>query len=158
MSNNIAEYVSKISPLLGAALGPAGSLGGIVISLIANLFSANPEKPEEILDKMKSDPEVEFKLKKLEEDHFEALSAHFNELAVSEVKDRGDARNMQISNRDWIVHFLAIGLLVGFFLYVSLGLFIPDYFDKGIFHDILNVLMLVFSFYFGKSYIGNQEK
>lgn len=150
---DIGNIVVKSAPLLGGVLG--GPAGSVAASLIASLFGANPDNPDDIIAKMQADPNAATKLKQLELEHQTALATLASENYKTEVSDRKSARdyNATLSSRtDWVVHFLAILYTFGFFGFLVTGVYYPGQFDKGVFHDLLNVEMLVLSFYFGGIY------
>lgn len=96
--NEIIKYVSKSAPLLGSVLGgPIGGTAGIALSLIANMFNANPKDPAEIFSKMAEDPEAEIKLQQLEFQHKENLLQIQTQNYSREVDDRIDARKFNMA-------------------------------------------------------------
>ena len=62
----LGENIVKLgAPLLGTAIG--GPAGGIVGGLIAQLFGADPTKPDDIMAKINSDPQAATKLQDLQQ-------------------------------------------------------------------------------------------
>lgn len=68
--SELVDIVVKYSPILGAAL--AGPAGGMIGRLIATIFNGKTDA-QSIITAIKSDPEAELKLKKLEAEHEEEL-------------------------------------------------------------------------------------
>ncbi len=74
------SLVSQGAPLLGGLLGgPAGAVAG---KLVAGLFGADPENPEEVMNAIQGDPNAMVKLRELENNHKEKLQ----ELQLEETK------------------------------------------------------------------------
>ena len=148
--------ITKAAPLLGTALG--GPTGTIVGSLIANLFGADPKKPEDILKKIMADPEYEFKLQKLEQDHEENLKniqLKKFELEVSNVKD---AREYNFKTNNLVVHVMAIGYSGLFALLCLLAATQWITIDHTIFLNIFSIAMIIVNYYFGSSHRPSHDK
>jgi hypothetical protein len=74
------SLVSQGVPLLGGLLGgPAGAVAG---KLVAGLFGADPENPEEVMNAIQGDPNAMVKLRELENNHKQKLQ----ELQLEETK------------------------------------------------------------------------
>lgn len=92
----LLPIVEKAAPLIGAALGgPVGSIGA---SLLASVFGANPQDPQDLLEKIQADPDAEFKMKQLELQHQDALRMMVAQKETIEVEDVEDARKSNKGN------------------------------------------------------------
>lgn len=160
--DDLAKVVSKAAPLLGGALG--GPIGGVVGSLIGNLFGGTTANPQDLIQKINADPEAAIKLKTLEYQHQEFLQNTKLQAYQAENSDRASARDREIQEekitgkKDWVPHALAIGFLIGMFIYLGIGYLVPKDFDKTIFNHLLNIAMLIYSFYFGSAYGHSRDK
>lgn len=145
----ISDVVKKSAPILATVISESNPLAGGIIQLLSYVF--NNGNSENLAQAISSHSDAAIKLKQIEIDHSELIYQ-------TEVDDRKNARQRQeeivkiTGKNDSVLHFLAISYISGFFGYVSLIFFSPPNFDKGVFHDLLNVAMLIFSFYFGSSY------
>lgn len=149
--DDLGKVVSKVSPILGSVLNSVLPGSGLIVSGLSTLFGADPNVPDDLLNKIKADAESALKLKQFEMEHQ-------NDLARILASDRESARNRDVEiakatgRSDWIMHFLAVGSFVGTGLYLLLTIFLQRGWNETVWHDLLNFLMLVFSFYFGGMY------
>lgn len=148
--DSLRKLVTESAPLLGSILGsPLASVG---VSLLGNLFGADPKNIDEILDKATKDPEALAKLKKLEYDHLETLLKLSNEAYKIQMDDRANAREREKSLRDHVPTFLAVGFL---FNYAAIQFYCVTHPSSAI--DIISarfqdVLIMIISYYFGSSH------
>lgn len=156
LPKDLLQIVIKAAPLLGTALG--GQAGTLIGSLIANVFGADPKKPDDLLHKILADPEYELKLQKLEQEHEENLKTiqlkHF-ELEMSNLKD---AREFNLKSNNLVVHIMAIGY-GGLFAILSLiyaTKLLPI--DHNVFMYIYSIAMIIINYYFGSSHKLPTEK
>lgn len=149
---NLIEIVNKSAPLLGSALG--GPLGGVIGEIVAHVFGGNTQDSAALTQIIQQDPDHDIKLKKIENDHIEALQGLNNQLIGLEVSDRESARNLASMDHgnDSIMHFIAILYIVGYFVYICL-------FSTGVIQKDSQVLQylnsgtgFIIAFYFGASY------
>lgn len=112
--SKLGEKVADFAPLLGSALGPAGSAIG---SLIASEFGTE-NNPEHIAAAIAVDPDAKIKLEKIQLDHKVALQKINVERAKLELQDKANARE---SHKNSI---MPAGLSVGltFMIAVIVGL------------------------------------
>ncbi len=74
------SLISQGAPLIGGLLGgPAGAVAG---KLVAGVFGADPDNPEEVMNAIQGDPEAILKLRELENTHRVKLQ----ELQLEETK------------------------------------------------------------------------
>jgi|GEM_PF-781405 len=118
------SLVSQGAPLLGGIIGgPAGAVAG---KLVAGLFGADPENPEEVMNAIQADPEAITKLRQLEHTHKEKLQ----ELQLEETKaflsDVNSAREREAAvvaatgKKDINLYILSYIVVGAFFLLVVL--------------------------------------
>lgn len=144
------ELVSKSAPLLGSLLGsPLATMG---IGWIADLFGADANNKQSIIDKIISDPEAELKLKTLEYQHQEELQKIAVSSYQTEVDDRKNARAREIALRDHVPTMLAIGFLIN---YALIQFYCVTHNNSA--NDIISarfqdVLIMIISYYFGSSH------
>lgn len=153
--SDLSGAIGKYAPYLGAAISTVNPTAGVLISLVSKALGANKDNHEDILNKIASDPDAEFKLKKIEYDHQ-------TELLNIALQDKVSARNREIDiikltgKRDWVMELIALFVVIGYFLMCYLVMFTTiDITD----HDILNMLfgqlmagfMMVLSYFFGSS-------
>lgn len=106
MWDSVKSILGKSAPVLGAALsGPAGAAVGLMIS---NVLGVSTE--EEVLEKLKNDPEALLKLKELEITHRTELEKINLSAYTSTLKDIQDARNK--NNGHWMPSILTLVLAV----------------------------------------------
>jgi hypothetical protein len=151
----IMTIVSKISPILGTALG--SPIGGMIVSLIANKFGLDPNNHQAIIDTLTNSPDAAVKIKEIENAHTEELEHISQSEYQSQIQDVEDARHTNSQDKNRIVHIIAIIYSLGFFLYVFVFVFYPNDGDKGLFHDLLNVVMLILGYYYGTSHRENSK-
>ena len=127
------SLVSQGAPLLGGLLGgPAGAVAG---KLVAGLFGADPENPEEVMNAIQGDPNAMVKLRELENTHKEKLQ----ELQLEETKaflsDVDSARKREAAvvaatgGKDINLYILAYIVIASFFGLAGMllyGVVFPD--------------------------------
>lgn len=113
------SLVSQGAPLLGGILGgPAGAAAG---KLVAGVFGADPENPEEVMNAIQGDPEAMAKLRELEMTHkhkleelqLEETKAFLND--VSSARQREMAVVASTGKQDTHLHIIAYIVLGSFF-------------------------------------------
>lgn len=153
---DLANLVSKSAPLLGSLIG--SPIAGIGISWLAGMFGADPKDVKDVMDKINSDPEAEFKLRQLEMTHKEELLKIQSTDYQTEVDDRKSARDREKSLRDKVPAILAIGFMV---IYASIQTYCAIYGQHA--NDIISarlqdVLIMIISYYFGSSHKDKPDK
>jgi len=167
------DIIGKGSPLLGSVIG--GPAGNAIGSLVASLFGADPEKPDDILAKMNLDPESAAKLQELEMKHKERLE----ELKIEEAKvqieetkaylaDTQSARARETAivqatgKKDLNLYVLAWVIVVGFFVLTGVLMFVElPASTSGVvnllFGGLVSGFATVLGYFFGSSK-GSAEK
>lgn len=155
--STLGNIVSKFAPVLGNVLNLALPGSGLVISGLCSLFGISGTNEETLAQTIQADPLAAEKLKEFE-------ITHKYDLEQINATDRASARDMNIQttkatgHTDYVMHMLAIGSFLGCGMYLAVSVFFPNQFDVNIWHDLLNFLMLIFSFYFGGMYKQSQFK
>lgn len=151
---SLADIVLKFSPGIATAL--TGPIGGIVASLLSNVFGSSVEG---LGDALKLDPNAEFKLKQFELEHSQELAQISSSNYANEVQDRVSARAEDKDDKHfWILATLSIVFTLGFFVFIGMMLVkvFPDASEAHQVFDIIsNLGMLIFSFWFGSCH-GNK--
>lgn len=136
--STLVPIISKVSPVLGNALGgPAGALVG---SLISSTLGVDMNKPEEILNKLDSDPSSLDKLKELE-------------LQLKDLQDARSEASKEVGALRFVRPVLAVLAMVAIFVDIILINYVEDY----VVNQILIVLLVslvwdvrqIYKFYFG---------
>ncbi len=114
------KLVKMGAPMLGTAVG--GPAGGALGSLVAKMFNADPEDPQDMMLKIEADPEAAVKLQQLEKDH----KVRLEELALEQyalgLKDVASARAREADivrttgKKDINLYALAWCVVCGFFI------------------------------------------
>lgn len=151
IAKDLIDVIQKYSPTIANVVSSVNPIAGIVFDLVGHLFNVSNGSSSDIAVAINKDPDAAIKLKEFELKHSELFQQYSLQTYQAEVDDKKSAREMNLGNT-WIVHFLAIAYMLGFFMYVISSYFPNSGFDKGMFHDLLNVGMLIFSYYFGSSY------
>lgn len=153
--NRLSDLVSKNAPVVGGMLTPLNPFLGNIIGILAKLFDIDSTDIEEITKKIENDVDASLKLKKLENENQQAIYSF-------ETQDRKSARDREeeivrlTGRRDWVLDFIAISVIMGFFsMCILVSMMKQDNTD----HDILYMLvgqltsgfLMVLSFFFGSS-------
>ncbi len=157
----LGKLVVKAAPLLGSVL--AGPSGGVVGALIAQVFGANPQDQNDIINKINADPDSALKLRQIELQHIETLHSIYSNDYAKSVDDRFSARNreiefMKISGKhDWVLPSLAIFSVSLFAAAIIIILFTKmDLSDHDVLYMMLGQLstlvLMVYGYYFGSMY------
>src|SRR5260221_1831272 len=118
---NIADAVAKYSPLVASGLAEMNPVLGTVLIAITHAFNSDILSLPSVIA---SDPDAQSKIKAIEADHYDALIKYQDE-------DREYARQREMSvvkltgKRDTILDFLAILVVIGFFVLCVINYFIP---------------------------------
>lgn len=84
--------IKKGAPLLGSVIG--GPAGAAVSGLVASVFDADPEDPQDLMNKIQNDPKASEKLMELQMKHKERLE----ELKLEEGRIALDAEKMRLED------------------------------------------------------------
>lgn len=155
--STLGNIVSKFAPVVGNVLNMVLPGSGLVVSGLMSLFGVTSSNQDDLANAIAADPLAAEKLKEFE-------ITHKYDLEQINATDRASARDMNIQttkatgHTDYVMHMLAIGSFLGCGMYLAVSVFFPKQFDVNIWHDLLNFLMLIFSFYFGGMYKQSQFK
>jgi hypothetical protein len=148
----IAETVSKYAPLLGSVISESNPIAGLILMAIAKIFNVSSH-PDYIINAINNDPDAALKLKKLEYEHEDIILQNQTEDRIN-ARDRETKVIQLTGKRDWVLDFLSIIVVIGFFSLCILNYFIkPD--DDNIIIMLIGQIssgfMLCLSYYFGSS-------
>jgi len=121
MASTLVDIIKKAAPILGAALGGVGAPIGMIVSGIASLFGG-ASSDDELMAKIKADPDAFLKLKQFEAQHEKDLLKFSNE-------DRHSARQRHVDTvrllgkRDWVMDFLSVTPFVALTLLCCVAVF-----------------------------------
>jgi len=106
------QVVSAGAPILGGVLGGPG--GATIGAMVASLFGADPNDPNDIAIKMAADPEAAIKLRKLELDNKVELEKLYLQ-DVQSARQREVEVTRATGRINWPLYILAAVIVVGFF-------------------------------------------
>lgn len=159
--DELGKIVGKGAPILGGVLNSFLPGSGLILNGIASLFGANPTDPDDILNKIKLDPDALVKLKQFEIEHAYDLLKILN-------ADRDSARNRQVEfskalGRDWVMDFLAVFITVSFVGVCFVIAFANiNQSERDLFYMLIGTFGAVWSsvvqFYFGGSPVTLKQK
>jgi hypothetical protein len=151
---DISAVVGKYAPLLGSVISTANPLAGMVVSLIASVFGANKDDPNDIINKINSSENAAQKIKELEIEHKNILSNN-------QLSDVQSARNREVEitektgKRDCVMQIIAILVVIFTFLTIAIIFFHPDNLSNNsiamvniISGSIISAFMLIIKYYF----------
>lgn len=115
---NVGKQIVKTgAPLLGGVLGGPG--GAVIGGLVARIFGADPDDPEDVARKIAADPDALIKLKQLEMEHKRELEKMY--LAdVQSARQREIEVTKATGKTNWPLYILAGVVVGGFFVLVGL--------------------------------------
>lgn len=147
---SISSAVSKYAPLLSDVISEINPVAGVIVMAIAKIFNVTPEELPNSIDK---DPNADVKLRQIEIEHQDILLKNQNE-------DRANAREREekivqlTGKRDGILDWIAILVVIGFFVLCILSYFVSisdDHVLSMLIGQISSGFMLCLSYYFGSS-------
>jgi hypothetical protein len=153
--STLGKVVSALSPIIGNVLNMVLPGSGLIISGLMALFGVKSNDQEELATTIASDPNAAVKLREFEIEHQDIL-AKMGQADTASARDMNIQTTKATGKTDYVMHMLAIGSFLGCGLYLAVSVFFPKQFDVNIWHDLLNFLMLIFSFYFGGMYKQSQ--
>ena len=145
-----AGTIAKYTPLLASAIDEFNPIAGKIVLAIYTAFES-PDKP--ILEAIDSDPKAQEKLKQIEIEHYDALLRNQTEDKAN-ARDREEKIIALTGKRDGILDFIAILVIVGFFILCMLNYFInlsDDHIVVMLIGQISSGFLLVLGYYFGSS-------
>ena len=124
------------APLLGSVIaGPAGTIIGQVV---ADMFGGDINDPDDILKRIRNDPESAIKLRQIQADEAVNLQRFAFLQAELAVKNTVDARANNVASKTVFPEVISVMILIGFFGCVYwIAVYPQENFDK----DILNILL-----------------
>ena len=168
----VASKITKVAPLLGAALAPVTggasvAVGGI-ISMVGSLFGLSPEEttPDRINQIIEQDPQAMIKFKELEFRHKETLEGIVLEKERLHYQDIASARQREISivqatgKKDVNLYWLAWTVITGFFFMTGLLMFVNIKESQAVlllFGSLAAGFGMVLQYFFGSSASSAQK-
>ncbi len=153
MANSLAKIVAKAAPLLGLALGGIGAPIGMIVAGIASLFGG-ADTDEDLIEKIKADPDAYLKLKEFE-------MQHQKDLLKITADDRNSARNKHIQHvktlgkRDWVMDFLSITPFLALTAISFIAIFKnPTGSERDFFYSIFDMFSSFLAFVMGYHFGG----
>lgn len=171
--SEIGKSIIKLgAPLLGTVI--AGPAGGAMGALIASTFGANPEDPQDVINKMSGDPDAAIKLIQIQSDNKVELGKlaiqklrieqDAKELSFRDVKDarKQAANELELGKKDPMRNVMAFLVTITFVSMIGLFVFVKiDMSVKEILILLMGSLATQFAdivrFYFGSS-AGSKKK
>lgn len=160
---DIIKFITDKAPFIGLALG--GPAGAVVGSLLSSTFSTDSSDPKKLLDVMTADPNVEAKLKSIENEHKEFIIKNASEMYQKSVDDIQNARtsNIDVIKTGFKLNMPAVISFITFILFILLVILefnAPDHIDNHVFNFMCSAVALsiaqIVNFYFGATYKGRQ--
>lgn len=117
------DWLGKILPTIGSLLVPGGPMLGAAVEAVGSALGLSEKTEQTVKDALSSGrltPEAMQALRQADNDlkvKLEELGIRAEELAV---KDRGDARAMQIATGSWVPSVLAMTLTVCYLMIICL--------------------------------------
>ncbi len=154
-THTLAKVVGTVAPLVAAGL--SGNAASVIVALLGSVFGVQSGSVADILGKIQTDPDMAFKLRKLETDHAEFLAGCDSKNLETESIDRQDARKYSGTYKTFLIQ-MAFLVTAGFFS-ILLLLFVPwDISDEG--KNLLSMLVgmlaskwqTIIDFFFGSSH------
>lgn len=152
IKHEILPVVSKVAPLLGSVLG--SNLADVGISLIAQAFGVTPSDISKLDRVIANDPEAAIKLRTLEYEHAATLAKIAAQNYQTEVDDRKNARDM----KSIVPHILAFCFLIIYSFVQYEVINHPGEVDDIISARVQDILIMVFSYYFGSAFKNFKEE
>lgn len=153
--SNLAKVVGTVAPLVASGL--SGGAASVILGLLGLTFGLHQGSVSDLIAKIQTDPEMAYKLRKLESDHAEFLAGIDSKNLEIESTDREDARKYSETYKAFLIQISFI-VTAGFFG-ILLLLFVPlDISDEG--KNLLSMLVgmlaskwqTIIDFFFGSSH------
>ena len=164
--DELKALLAQSVPYLGAIIGTASPIAGVLFNAVAGLFGLGSNaKPEDLTKAIQGDPEAQIKLRSLEIQHSDEI-LH----AETQIRLGAYSREIEVSkatgHHDPVLSILAFVFVGGFFLYSFFLFFV--HIDATV-HDIVLLLAgqissmatIVGGYYFGsmmKSHTSIQKQ
>lgn len=125
--STILPYLKSVAPTIAKYLSLTDLPGsGIAASLLSAAFGTSESTPEQVCQKVLTDPDAAIKLKKLEDDHAEALE----QLAIDQAKV-----SLLAQKPKWVLSIAIIPLIIA----TIFGLLMIH--DKDVHHVLVGLLV-----------------
>lgn len=141
--SDVGKSIIKIAPLLGAALPLPG--GAALGQFIAEAFGGDITKPEDLINKIKNDPNAIVKLKQIESNEniqiAKILASRERVQIESEVRDRDGARLFSSRDVDTARNLTYILVLGSFGMIVLIPYLNPDSREASLIAALITMLV-----------------
>lgn len=99
----LGDIVSKLSPVVGTALG--GPMGGIIVTLLAKVFGVNNNDITNLAGVISADPEAQVKIKELEK---QISDNQLEDMESARERDEKMVTLASAPNAGFVVSFIAL--------------------------------------------------
>ena len=110
LGEDVIAGIKKYAPYLGELVSSVSPIGGVAVSLVEHALGVAPGDAPALASAITTDPDLQIKLETIE-----------RELQQIDAGDRADARAAKPPH-DWIIPFLAVVFVLGFFGFIGLSL------------------------------------
>lgn len=148
ITKELIDVVGKFAPMVATALG--SPLAGVAVSLLEGIFHVSAP---DLVSTITADGDASTKLKALEYQHGEALCTLDNSDTAS-ARERELQMQKITGKSDWVMHALAVIVIVSFFILCVLNYFYPirdDHVLIMLIGQISSGFMIIIGYYFGSS-------
>ena len=150
---DIFPIIEKAAPILATALGSpiAGSASVIALNLLASAFGININDANKLSTAIYADPDAAIKLKEVEE-KYASFNLKIDEEDTANARDREEKIIKLTGKEDYILHFIALVIIIGFFVFSFLNYFIKvpdDHVVTLLIGQLSAGFLMVLGYYFG---------
>ena len=152
----IASLVSKDAPLLASIIGTASPIAGIIVTILMNVFGVKDEAS--LTSTIKSDPNASIKIKAIEDQHIDNLTA-LSDNDKASAREREESIVKSTGKRDWVLDLIAVTFIVFFFSICVLNFFFSikdDTVMVMLIGQISAGVGMIISYYFGSCTSSNK--
>lgn len=154
--NPVKVIISNIAPILSSIIGGSSEISLTAISMISKMFGANINDPNDILSKIKSDPDKDNKLKNLE---VEIAKISLKKQSIEDVENARD-RQVDLAKlgiSDKIPGYLALCFTFGFFIWIFFLTIFSKLQNDVVTMGLISAMTIILTYYFGSSNDKNKN-
>jgi hypothetical protein len=152
--NEIGSIISKSAPLLGGVISSIVPGSDLILKMVCAAF--NVKNDQELLEKLKNDPESAIRLREVQANNEIQLQQLSVTLAMKKLEYKRDVYAYSVDDRkdarqheNWITHTLAILFTLAFFYFQNLAISTPSTQDDMIAGSFRDIEIFIISYYFG---------
>lgn len=149
LGEDVISAIKKYAPYLGDVVSSVSPMGGVAVSLVEHALGVNPGDTTALSTAVVSDPDLQVKLETIE-----------RQIQQIDSSDREGARLANGAMRNqWIIPFLSIVFVVGFFGYLIMlitGHTPTETVAHQIFDALNSITVMIVSYYFGSCHPNNR--